>query len=247
MLDKSGSMSDVVTGGMTKWQNITSALDGFFADPASQGLEVGIQFFPLEKANLPAGCTTDAECNTANAGPCILNVCQNATTLTACDTGADCTGATGPCVKIFRCSADTNAGDFYLCTAAGQPCQAPDGTTGTCANFTAQHPSQCANPDYCTVSEYATPAQEIGALTMNQINALDAAVMAESPSGATPTSSCALRAADLARAELGDGQSDFFTPSPSSSRPTACRPSAARPTSRASPRSPRWARAARPR
>ncbi len=188
MLDKSGSMNDVVSGGMTKWDNVSTALDGFFADPASQGLDVGIQFFPLEKANLPAGCTTNAQCNAANAGPCILDICQNATTLVACTTNADCAGNTGPCAKIFRCTSDPNPGDFYLCTAAGQGCQAPDGTVGTCANFTAQNPSQCANPDYCTVTQYATPAQEIGALTQAQINALDAAVMAESPQGATPTS-----------------------------------------------------------
>jgi hypothetical protein len=41
MVDKSGSMADD-----GKWAAVTSALDGFFADPASAGLRVALRFFP---------------------------------------------------------------------------------------------------------------------------------------------------------------------------------------------------------
>jgi hypothetical protein len=70
MLDISGSMLEPAT----KWDSVKSALGAFFADPASAGLSVAIQYFPLPFPGAPPTCTTDAECG--EAGPCLLNVCQ---------------------------------------------------------------------------------------------------------------------------------------------------------------------------
>jgi hypothetical protein len=73
MLDQSGSMSDTVQGGATKWSAVTTALKGFFNDPANAGLGVGIQYFALTPgmACTPF-CTVDADCGAF--GPCVFGV-----------------------------------------------------------------------------------------------------------------------------------------------------------------------------
>jgi hypothetical protein len=74
MMDQSGSMSDAVAGGGTKWSTVTTALNGFFADPANAGLGVGIQFFGLPASGqVPGFCTTDADC--LGFGPCFFFQC----------------------------------------------------------------------------------------------------------------------------------------------------------------------------
>jgi hypothetical protein len=60
MFDRSTSMSDEAdrTTGATRWDLASSALTGFFADPAAGGLQVALRFFPHD---LPAaGCNDDA-------------------------------------------------------------------------------------------------------------------------------------------------------------------------------------------
>jgi hypothetical protein len=48
MLDRSGSMGDGVNGDpAVKWNPVTAALEGFFADPASKGISASLQYFPL--------------------------------------------------------------------------------------------------------------------------------------------------------------------------------------------------------
>lgn len=74
MMDQSGSMSDTVQGGGTRWDAVTSALKSFFSDPANAGMGAGIQYFPLTTGqNCPATCSTNADCGAF--GPCFVFVC----------------------------------------------------------------------------------------------------------------------------------------------------------------------------
>jgi hypothetical protein len=45
IFDRSGSMSDSVGGGQTKWTALAPTLTAFFADPKSSGLSASLQFF----------------------------------------------------------------------------------------------------------------------------------------------------------------------------------------------------------
>ena len=45
MLDKSGSMDDIVSAGMSRWQTVTGALGTFFM--SAQNVSAGLQYFPL--------------------------------------------------------------------------------------------------------------------------------------------------------------------------------------------------------
>ncbi|MEO5727514.1 MAG: hypothetical protein ABI134_15015, partial [Byssovorax sp.] len=46
MLDQSGSMSDPVAGGATRWAAVTSAFKTFVNQPGAADIGVGIQYFP---------------------------------------------------------------------------------------------------------------------------------------------------------------------------------------------------------
>jgi hypothetical protein len=76
MQDQSGSMSDTVSGGGTKWQALTSAFNTYVALPSAAGTEVGIQYFALADmgGTCPVSCTVDADC-AACAGFCFGNTC----------------------------------------------------------------------------------------------------------------------------------------------------------------------------
>jgi len=79
MLDQSGSMSDTVAGGGTKWSSVTSALTTFVQQPNLTGVSVGLQYFGVP----PGGggtcsvlaCNTNADCGASSCGPCVANVC----------------------------------------------------------------------------------------------------------------------------------------------------------------------------
>lgn len=78
MLDQSGSMSDAVSGGGTKWSTVTSALGTFLQQPGLDGVSVGIQYFgvpPGGGACSVLSCTVDADCGASACGPCVANVC----------------------------------------------------------------------------------------------------------------------------------------------------------------------------
>jgi hypothetical protein len=62
MLDQSASMDDMVAGGMTKWQAVTSALNTFVTTP-QQGVSVGLQYFGLPPGGA-GSCTDGAKCKT---------------------------------------------------------------------------------------------------------------------------------------------------------------------------------------
>ncbi len=82
MLDQSGSMSDTVSGGGTKWSAVTMAIDTFVQQPNLDGISIGLQYF-----GVPSGgggtctaitCTTNADCGATACGPCVLDICTGA-------------------------------------------------------------------------------------------------------------------------------------------------------------------------
>ena len=79
MLDESGSMSETVAGGQTRWQAVTTALKGFVSNPANSALGVGIQYFPVVSGgnNCNPFCMTNADCGAF--GPCLFFFCAACT------------------------------------------------------------------------------------------------------------------------------------------------------------------------
>ena len=73
MMDQSGSMSETVASGATKWDAVSSALTGFVQQPEAAGIGVGIGFFPYTsglQCNVIPFCATDADCGPVGCGPC---------------------------------------------------------------------------------------------------------------------------------------------------------------------------------
>lgn len=77
MLDQSGSMDESLQSGGTKWTAVTTALKGFWGDPANAGLGVGLQYFPIAAGGAACGvfCNVDADCGAAACGPCLFGLC----------------------------------------------------------------------------------------------------------------------------------------------------------------------------
>src|SRR5580693_7322656 len=108
LLDTSGSMDDLVGPQQSKWNDVVSALMAFVNDPASAGIGVGLQYFPLTASGVPTSCTSSSQCG--SSGPCFLNACDLSGTqnvLEPCDTSADCAEGVA-CSPIGLCSNDHN-------------------------------------------------------------------------------------------------------------------------------------------
>jgi hypothetical protein len=208
MLDISKSMTEPTT----KWDAVKAALNAFFNDPASQGLAAAIQYFPIRLPNVPATCTTDAECGAG--APCMMNICRLTTqnALIACDpaVATSCTAALvrddGPCDPDMRCrlsgaactdaaSCQTPAGDLGACQQVGvcpddetltcsvDPNMVPAPGCGVCQAGTA---SYCLHENVCDPAAYQTPAVEFAELP-GAAAALSASVGAQTPLGDTPS------------------------------------------------------------
>ena len=76
MLDVSSSMLEPTAGNLSKWDAVKTALETFLTDSASAGLGVGLQYFPLLKANAPASCTSNADCAASDSGNCFTKWLQ---------------------------------------------------------------------------------------------------------------------------------------------------------------------------
>ncbi len=190
MVDTSGSMSQTVAGGGTKWEAVRTALKQFVADPKSAGLGVGLQYFPkINNVNAPTKCGTDAACN--GFGPCINNKACEAlgpgNTIILCKTSADCPG-NAPCSDFGRCP-----GTQYSCVKNFASC--PIGVQ--CSYFDY---SYCTGRDSCTATDYAGPSVPFGALPGAQV-ALTTSLDARTVDGLTPTSAALTGALDAAKAQ----------------------------------------------
>lgn len=232
MLDISGSMLDETASGGTKWVAVTNALEAFLTDPASEGLGVGIQFFPQLDPDVPATCTEDSQCGTH--GPCLQKFCQNAgPDIYFCGDNSDCVADGedyGPCTRLTYCwSVQTelalchfdaecpggtgdcvefnlcSANPDYSCPVAGRSC-GQDGNMelGTCQPFNPT--SSCATESDCRPAVYATPAVAIAELPA-AAPALRAAIAAQNPDGNTPTAPALAGAIDRARIWASDNPS----------------------------------------
>jgi hypothetical protein len=165
LVDSSGSMAEA-SGASTKWTLATEALRAFVKDPRSNGLGVGLGFFP----KLPSDktCTSSAECT--SVGPLVeachqRHLCGKAGAAipiptSDCDDPADvCDDATDRCLPVGTCS--LGGGE---CLGVGMPC--PGGRAGdTCTargRVCRQSPTAwCAQPyDQSAVAIAALPANE---------------------------------------------------------------------------------------
>ena len=186
LLDSSGSMTgDTGMSNVTKWKAVSDALVSFVNDPASTGLGVGLQYFPLTHAGIPATCANDAACN--GKGPCdIPHSCDNVNVVKFCTTRADC--GTGNCVRLGVCAV---SGGYCgpvgsTCPGGGGTCQALDG--------------YCSGRDVCETAAYSTPDVPIAALP-GVAPAIVRSLSSHEPDGRTPTSSALAGALEHARAQ----------------------------------------------
>jgi hypothetical protein len=192
MLDTSGSMDDLVAAGQSKWSAVVAAMTAFVDDPASSGIGMGLQYFPLVAAGVPASCTSSAQCGAA--GPCTLAICSDLEEVVPCTTDADCPRRS-ECTTVGQCQNDHN----FLCEDPGTAaCGAdPNGfPLGACDVMTS---STCALGDSCGTQDYATPAVAISPLP-GVAAAVIASMAMHEPQGNTPTSAALEGAIDEASA-----------------------------------------------
>ncbi|MGE0326826.1 MAG: hypothetical protein AB7S68_31165, partial [Polyangiaceae bacterium] len=176
MFDMSGSMGVDAAPGVTKWDAVRPALQGFLTAPESAGIGVGIQYFPLLAAGSAWTCTSSSQCSGAG-GLCVLKACTDQfPNLVPCNSTADC-GLFGSCINLGNCGTDVNS----VC--------APVGDTTVCGGGQTCNPmtsSFCTNSDSCLVGDYQSP--DVGIAELPGIAAaFTASLNAQMPRVATPT------------------------------------------------------------
>ncbi len=185
MLDVSGSMLQQTQSdaNVTKWHAVTSALTDFVKDPASAGISVGLQVFPLHHPDAPATCTSNAQC-APNFGQCLTKICwQFTANAGACDSDADCGDLPGDCISFGLCQND----DTFVCKNPGGEC-GTDGDTGKALGACVAQTPVCTAAGDCRAIDYASPAVPIGELPGAQAALLGALQAAEPDrNGLTPT------------------------------------------------------------
>lgn len=181
MLDRSGSMLGPTADGTTKWDAVRSALIAFAGDPASAGLGVGLQYFPLGKPGVPLRCLNDSECQAADGGFCLNTACAPSAfggfDFTFCLTDADCPLASPGCFPYGICELDDSFACFDI---------AADGCSDVNAGACQAAAGECTSFATCSFQEYATPAVPIAPLPDNESALVDALMNAET-TGLTPT------------------------------------------------------------
>lgn len=180
MLDVSGSMLEPTEGdpAISKWDAVSSALTDFVSDPASDGIGMGLQVFPIQHPDAPTSCKSDNECG--QFGPCFLKTCWNDPEIVLCNSNRDCRGQTGPCTAFAFCSNS----DSYICNAlnVGKSCGTDPDTNqplGTCS-------ATCVATADCRPATYAAPAAEIAELPGAQAE-LISVIKTAKPEGLTPS------------------------------------------------------------
>ncbi len=208
MLDDSGSMLDVAPGGGTKWSAVVQALTGFMNDSKSEGLGVGIGFFPAT-----ATCATDADCSAAGGGRCFNRVCNSLAVVTPCQSNAQCP-LFQTCVPLGECQNDTS----YICSNVGQTCLGPG---GPCV---ALNPYSCFLDDICSGGLYDVPAVPIQPLPA-VASAIQTAMGAVKPFGPTPTGPALQGAVTYARTwAMANPANRVVTVFVTDGLPTDCQP-----------------------
>jgi hypothetical protein len=178
VLDASGSMSALTSDGQVKWQAVRDALAAFFVAEDSEGIGIGLTFFPIIDRAVPDTCFTDVECGVPDA--CIPNrYCPQANI--SCDEDQDCIDAGFPNDKCELLGLCQNAPLFVYCIQGyGPPWNcAPEWLP--CVNAGA-----CENRFTCESEAYEQPVVDVAPLPGSG-NAVLAAIDAKTPDGATPT------------------------------------------------------------
>lgn len=184
MLDVSGSMlQQTEAANVTKWNAVTSALTAFLSDPASSGLSVGLQVFPLHHPDAPTSCTTNADCGT-QFGRCFTKTCWTfGGNLGPCDSDSECGDTPGDCIAFGLCAND----DTYVCKNPGGDCGV-DGDNGKVLGACVAQMPACTFANDCRAIDYATPAVPIAELPAAQTVLLNAINNAKPDrNGLTPT------------------------------------------------------------
>jgi hypothetical protein len=172
MLDASYSMLDDVGGGGSKWEAVKLALDMFMRDPRAAGYGLGLQFFPLVRAEIPEDCFMDTTC--AAFGPCLRVKTCSPGPIKLCDSNRDC-AINQACIPLGGC---TQTVDY--CAPAGTLC-----VGGAAGNRCEEIPGYCLGRDRCEAADYATPAVPIAPLP-GAATGLSTALMGRKPEGRTP-------------------------------------------------------------
>lgn len=192
MLDVSGSMLDSTssydkTGApISKWVGMKTALEAFIEDESSEGLGIGIQYFPLVKPDVPSSCSSDADCG--DSAPCQFHFC--ASSGLSCTKNEDCGGSVlNPCVVAGECAGLLcEAGSICVVGNAEVPCTKL--TTSTC-----QHIAKCDPAAYAQPAESIAPLPGAGP---GLIASLEAQVI--DPVNPTPTGPALAGALSAAKA-----------------------------------------------
>ena len=186
MIDVSASMLQKTADGPSKWEAVRTALSSFFAESQSDGIGVGLQFFPQIAPGSVRDCTSDAACGAH--GPCFgIRTCSGLSYIEPCATAADC-AAGASCVPFGYCAATKE-----FCTPVGGPCA---GGAATCEGIVEGY---CLGRDSCSAADYARPAVPVAVLPA-AAPSLNAALTAQTPDGYTPTSAALTGAIDQVRA-----------------------------------------------
>jgi len=178
MLDGSASMGEGTGTGLSKWEALERALNGFAQQPPEDDVLLGLQFFPLPKPGSSFTCTQHSDCG-PTGGPCFLSTCRAATTLDLCTSDADCPGGptTNPCVTFGLCAnSDVNA---PIACQLGSEC---GNNLGACQDFV----RTCTNAAQCSSLSYAAPAVEIGSVSVRAAE-IQQALAARPPQGISAT------------------------------------------------------------
>jgi hypothetical protein len=201
MLDSSGSMTETLSDNVTtKWDAVRAALRSFLNDPASSGLGVGLQYFPLVQPNARETCdptTQTTDCG--QFGPCdVINTCTTATVNcrrdsdctapSTCDlTSRTCTSPVIRCQTAAECQSGQQCIRLGVCNVSGGLC-IPVGVQCGAAiqDICVPIAGNCRNRDICTSANYATPAVEVAPLP-GAAASLIASLNLHDPTGLTPT------------------------------------------------------------
>ena len=178
MLDRSGSMLATTGAGPTKWDATRNALESFINDPRSDGLGVGLQYFPVGKPGVPTSCLSDDACG--SNGPCVNRICRPprigpSIPVTFCLQDSECPLLSPGCAPAGTCASD----DSLVCFALG---------ANGCSNGDACQPlkGECFGYGSCDASVYAQPQVPIASLP-GAATALTDSLHAAMPLGLTPT------------------------------------------------------------
>ncbi len=214
MLDASYSMLTDTAMGMSKWDAIKAAINGFASDPASAGISMGLQVFPIVRQQIPEDCFMDSTC--AAFGPCLMaRACSPATTVRDCQTDAEC--GSGTCVPLSACTLS----DKY-CLQSGTYCGGEGGVPA--GNRCEQIPGYCIGRDVCEVPPYATPTVPVTPLPM-VAPSIRASLDARKPEGLTPVGPALAGAIEHARARaVANPGAKMAVVLASDGLPSACTP-----------------------